>query len=337
MVGDRRSLTAVPGISVGHAGDGAAATGCTAVLGPFRAAVEVRGLATGSRGLDVLSRPHLVSRADGLLLTGGSAFGLAAADGVIRWLEERERGFRTRAATIPIVPAAVIYDLGVGSATVRPDADMGYRAASAASRAPVSEGRVGAGTGATVGNFLGPEGAEPGGVGSWSRELGAHRIGALAVVNAFGDVRDDEGRILAGCRGPDGSFADTAGRLRNGEVPPGFTPGENTTLGVVATDRTVGRAGLEVVARQAADALARHISPAGTLLDGDMVFALSTGAVGGSDEGFGSVPGGPGPEELLGLGAAAEEVLARAMMRAVEVPAVGGAEGAPGERGGGGE
>lgn len=325
MVGERRTLTDVPGLSVGHAGDPAAATGCTALLGPFRAAVEVRGLATGSRGLDALSPLHLVPRVDGLLLTGGSAFGLAAADGVVRWLEERDRGFRTRAATVPIVPAAVIYDLGVGNAEVRPDADMGYRAASEASGAPVPEGRVGAGTGATVGKFLGPEGAEGGGVGSWSSEFRSHRIGGLAVVNAFGDVLDGDGRILAGCRRADGSFADTRRLLREGGIPPGFGPGENTTLAVVATDRVVDRTALRVVARQAANALARRLSPAGTLLDGDMVFALSTGAVEGLDEGLDPVTGSPDPGELLGLAVAAEEVLARALVRAVG-PTGGGDE-----------
>lgn len=337
MVGEDGPLTPVPGLSVGHAQDRPAATGCTVLLGPFRAGASIRGLATGSRELDVLSQLHVVTRVDALLLTGGSAFGLAAADGVVRWLEERDRGFPTRAATVPIVPTAVIYDLGEGRSDVRPDADMGYRAASEARRGAIREGRVGAGTGATVGKFLGPDGAEPGGVGAWTTRFGDHRVGALAVVNAFGDVLDGEGRIVAGCRSADGSHLDTADALRGGTLPAGFEPAENTTLAVVATDRPAGRRELEIVARQAANALSRHIAPAGSLLDGDMVFAVSTGAMDGADEGFGPVEDPPGTAELLGLGAAAEEALSRAVVRAVTSGGDAGEEDGAGRRGGGGE
>lgn len=303
------TLTAVTGLRVGHASDPEAVTGCTVVLGPFVGAVEVHGFATGSRELDALSPLHLVPSCDALLLTGGSAFGLAAADGVMRWLEERGAGFRTRAATVPIVPTAVIYDLGVGRADVRPGAAMGYEAADAASEGPVREGRHGVGIGASVGKLRGNEGSEAAGVGSWA-DIAADTVGALAVVNAFGDVLDERGEILAGARSEGGGFLDTALRLRAGDEGPGFrTPGgaENTTLGVVATDIELTKTELKIVARQATAALSRRISPAGTLFDGDIVFALSTGRR-------------PRPEGELGLMSVAlraEKVLEAAIARAI--------------------
>ncbi len=312
MARAQRTLTDVPGLAVGHAGDPAAATGCTVVLGPFRAAVDVRGLATGSRELDALSLTHLVPRADAVLLTGGSAFGLAATDGVMAWLEERGRGFDTGHAAVPIVPSAVIYDLGVGDPAVRPDAEMGRAAAEDASRGPVVQGRVGAGTGATVGKLRGSEGAEPGGVGSWATSWRDRPVGALAVVNAFGDVLDGDGSILAGCRAPDGSFVDTDRALREGESWPAFGPGEHTTLVVVATDLPLGRRELEIVARQAMNGVARRVSPSGTPVDGDMVFALSTGTGEGAARGE-SVDAGA----LTGLGTAAREAVERAVAAAV--------------------
>jgi L-aminopeptidase/D-esterase-like protein len=307
------TLTAVTGLRVGHASDPEAATGCTVVLGPFVGAVEVHGFATGSRELDALSPLHLVPRCDALLLTGGSAFGLAAADGVMRWLEERGEGFPTRAATVPIVPSAVIYDLGVGRADVRPDASMGYAAADAASQDVVKEGRHGVGTGASVGKLRGNEGAQAAGVGSWA-DVAADTVGALAVVNAFGDVLDERGEILVGARAEDGGFLDTAMRLRLGEEGPGFRASgaaENTTLGVVATDIELTKRELKIVARQATAALSRRISPAGTLFDGDIVFALSTGTR-------------PRPTDDLGLMSVAlraERVLEAAIGRAVAADA----------------
>lgn len=324
--GARAGLTAVPGVAVGHAHDRGARTGCTAVLGPFRGAVETRGLATGSRELDALSPLHSVPRCDAVLLTGGSAFGLSAADGVVRWLEERGRGFETSAARVPIVPAAVIYDLAVGDADVRPGPGMGYEAADAAGDGPVREGPVGAGCGATVGKLAGGGRGEPSGVGSWADDHGGSTVAALAVVNAFGDVLDAEGRIVAGARGEDGEPLDTARALREGAGPAGFgdgAAGENTTLGVVATDAPLSRRDLRIVARQAMNGLVRRVSPAGTLFDGDMVFALSTGGPaadageGASDAARGGEPGGrTGDDGARGAGARAE--LLRVAVRAQE-------------------
>lgn len=329
-----RTLTAVPGLRVGHADDREARTGCTAILGPFRAAVEVRGLATGSRELDALSPLHVVPRCDALLLTGGSAFGLAAADGVVGWLEERGRGFATSAARVPIVPAAVLYDLSVGDPSVRPGPAMGRAAAEAADEGPVEEGAVGAGCGATVGKLRGGGSGDPSGVGCWAAGGEGPRVAALAVVNAFGDVVDGEGRILAGARDEAGGFLDTARALRAGRTPPGFGPpaededgrggggrdaagggpaAENTTLAVVATDAPLDRGRLRVVARQAMNGLVRRVRPAATTFDGDMVFALST-----APEAV-ETPA----EEVLGVAARAEAALERAVERAVRRAAGG--------------
>lgn len=305
-----RTLTGVPGIEVGHAHDLVGLTGCTVVLGPFVAAVETRGLATGSRELDALSPLHIVPECDAILLTGGSAFGLAAADGVVGWLEERGRGFQTRAAVVPIVPAAVIYDLGMGDPAARPDPALGHAAAQAASAEPVMEGSVGVGTGASVGK-LRPEGLEPAGVGSWLDESGAAAVAALTVVNAFGDVLDDRGEIVAGCRAADGGYLHTADAIRAGRVPDwGVGPGENTTLAVVATDAPLRKTELQVVARQAMNAVVRRISPANTSFDGDIVFAVSTGGRGAN--GFDHTP-----SELLALGLRAQQALEIALERAV--------------------
>ena len=274
-----RTLTSVPGLMVGHAHDPEARTGCTVVIGPFRAAAAVRGHATGTREMDALDPAHVVPRCDALLLTGGSAFGLAAADGVVRWLEERDRGFRTSAAPVPIVPAAVLYDLAVGDPAVRPGPDMGYDAARAAHADPVEEGPVGAGCGATVGKLRGGGTGDPSGVGSWAGPDDGPTVGALAAVNAFGDVVDARGEILAGARDDDGGFLDTDRALRGGAVPAGFGGGrENTTLAVVATDAPLDRTALRIVARQAADGIARRVRPAATSFDGDVVFAVSTAA-----------------------------------------------------------
>ncbi len=304
-----RTLTAVPGLAVGQAGDAPAATGCTVVLGPFRAAGDVRGSASGTRQLDSLSPHHLADRADAILLTGGSAYGLAAADGVAGWLEEQGRGFETAAGRVAIVPSAVIFDLGLGRADRRPDAAMGRAACEAASRAPVVEGRVGAGTGASVGKVLGYTGAMPGGLGSWALGLEGHVVGALAVVNAFGDVLDARGEIIAGARDTTGKFVDTAAYIRERGLPPGRQPrfDANTTLGVVATDLPISRVDLQSVARQAMNAISRRISPACTQFDGDLVFACSTAA---ETEAF-------APTRLLRVGLCAELALAEAIERAV--------------------
>lgn len=303
------TLTAVPGISVGHASAEQAATGCTVILGPFRAAVDVRGQASGTRQLDSLSPYHLVPEVDALLLTGGSAYGLAAADGVARWLEERGYGFQTAAGRVAIVPSAVIYDLGAGRSDRRPDAAMGYAACEAASRGPVPEGRVGVGTGATVGKLFGPESAMPGGLGSLAMRFEDHTVGALVVVNAFGDVLDARGGIIAGARDEKGTFLDTAAYLREQGPPPrsAAAPGTNTTLAVVATDYPLNRADLGTVARQAMNAVVRRISPANSVFDGDVVFACSTGPD----------PAEVSPAVVLRIGLCAEWALAQAIERAV--------------------
>lgn len=303
------SITDVPGIRVGHAEVQGGRSGCTVVLGPFRAAVEVGGMATGSRELAVLSPHHLVPHADAIVLTGGSAFGLAAADGVMRWLESKGRGFAVRDQRVPIVPAAVIFDLarGVG----RPDAALGEKACASASDAPVPLGAVGAGAGATIGKIGGASTAMPSGLGSASVRVGGLTVGALSVVNAFGDVLDAWGGILGGARGPDGVFLNTArelqDRLAQGDLAAGTGPGENTTLSVVATDAPLSRAALARLARMAATALPRRISPVNTLFDGDLTFVVSTGEVAGNV---------PAPA-LVALGAAARDCLESAIESAV--------------------
>jgi L-aminopeptidase/D-esterase-like protein len=317
VTGANRTLTAIPGIAVGHATDREARTGCTAVLGPFRAAVDVRGLATGTRELAPLSHLHIVDRCDAILLTGGSAFGLGAADGVVRWLEERDRGFETPAARVPIVPTAVLYDLGVGDARTRPGPDMGYAAAEAASAAPVAEGSVGAGTGATVGKLLGPEGCDAGGIGSWCL-AGERSVSALAAVNAFGDVVGVDGAIVAGARREGGAFLDTAAAIRDGMIRHRFSrpaAGTSTTLGVVATDVALDRTGLEIVARLAMNGLVRRISPCNTPFDGDVVFAVSTAPVADSSLSRG---------DAMEVGLRAQEALEHAVLRAVRAAAAGG-------------
>ncbi|MFQ5745669.1 MAG: P1 family peptidase [Gemmatimonadota bacterium] len=315
-----RSLTAIPGLAVGHSQDVRGGTGCTVVTGPFAAGADVRGLGTGTREIETLSPLHLVGRCDAILLTGGSAFGLAAADGVVRWLEERGIGYETPGGPVPIVPAAVIYDLVEGEPGIRPDAEMGYTAAEAATRDPVPEGRVGAGTGATVGKLRGRAGAELGGLGCWAEAGSGFAVAALAVVNAFGDVRDGAGSILAGTRDEAGRHLDTARALAALERGPEFggespgadpRPGLATTLAVVATDAALDRPALTVVARQAMNAIARRISPSNTQYDGDVVFAVSPAGAGG--------PAGPSVSaaEVLAIGVRAQAVLERAIERAV--------------------
>jgi len=280
------SLTAVWGISVGHWTDLERATGCSVVLGPeggMRAACAVRGRATGTREIDALNPRHLVDRIDALLLTGGSAYGLGAADGVMRWLRERGRGLPVGSAGIvPIVPTAVIFDFDLapgGKADRWPTADDAYRACAAASAGgDVAEGSVGAGTGATVGKALGPRAAMKGGVGSWAASGGDIVVGALVVLNAVGNILDGSGAILAGARGADGKFVDALAHFARGGPPFGAVAARNTTLAVVATNAALDRTALEGLAHAAGDALARRIVPYGTLFDGDVVFAISTAA-----------------------------------------------------------
>lgn len=302
-------ITDVAGIRVGHATDASARTGCTVVLGPFRAACDIRGLATGTRELEAISHLHVVERADAILLSGGSAFGLAAADGVMAWLEGREGfGFDAGVARVPIVPAAVLFDLGVGRADRRPDAAMG-RAACEAAGAEVGEGQVGAGTGATVGKLLGAAHAMPGGIGTASARVAGYTVGALVAVNAVGDVLDGDGRIIAGARDENGAFVDSARVARLGEGgSPLDPPGSNTTLAVVATDAPLDRSALTALARAGSTAQARRTSPAHTPFDGDVTFAVST--IDRTDA--------TTPRLLLALAAAAAEVVGEAIERAVK-------------------
>lgn len=244
----------------------------------MRASAYVRGRATGTRELDALSPRHLVAQINALLLTGGSAFGLGAADGVMRWLAERRRGFNVGVNVVPIVPAAVVFDLApLGLPDRWPAPDDAYRACDAAGRA-VAEGSVGAGTGATVGKVLGPAHAMKGGVGTWAVRHADLVVGALAVVNAFGDVRAADGSILAGVRSERG-FADARAYLARGGAPGGSfaRPGANTTLIVVATNARLERVELTSLAQMSADALGQRITPSGTMFDGDIVFAISAG------------------------------------------------------------
>jgi L-aminopeptidase/D-esterase-like protein len=274
-----RSLTAVPGLTAGHWTDHEAGTGCTVVLAPdggMRAAGWVRGRATGTRELDVLSPRHLVPAIHAVLLTGGSAHGLGAADGVMRWLRERGRGFPVGVGVVPIVPAAVVFDLApIGRSDAWPGPAEGYAACEAAGGA-VEEGSVGAGTGATVGKALGIERAMKGGVGTWSVTADDLVVGALAVVNAWGDVVGADGRVLAGAREGDG-FADARARLAEGVGA--VRRFGNTTLVVVGTNADLDRHQLHEMAVAAADALSWRIRPVGTAVDGDVVFAVSTGGV----------------------------------------------------------
>ncbi|HEY8347576.1 MAG TPA: P1 family peptidase [Symbiobacteriaceae bacterium] len=282
--GPYNDLTDVPGVWVGHAEDRQAMTGVTAVLTPQGAVVgiAVEGSAPGTRETDLCRPGNLVTQAHGVLLCGGSAFGLAAADGAMRYLEEHGYGFPTEYARVPIVPAAVLYDLGVGDPRVRPTAEMGYAACAAASRKAVPWGRVGAGTGCTVGKILGMKYASPSGIGSASLVVGNVVVAAAVAVNAFGDVRDpDTGRILAGARHPDGGFADTLAVMATGGPPHGFggnpPAGQNTTIGVVAVGGELTKEGANKVARMAHDGLARTIVPIHTMYDGDTLFCLATG------------------------------------------------------------
>ncbi len=270
------------GVAVGHSTDEEGATGCTVVRpveGAMRGAAAVVGRATGTRDLLPLTTHHLVDRIDAIFLTGGSAYGLDAAAGVMRWMEERGRGFSVGQGVVPIVPAAVIFDLApLGSFAARPSAAMAYEACDVARADQIAEGSVGAGTGATVGKAAGPGCAMKGGFGCATARAGHLVAGAVAVVNALGDVRDGRGRIIAGARAEGGGFADSIAILAAG-APRGFaaeTPAPvNTTLAVVAVSSAFSRADLAAVAEAATAGLHRRVTPAGTAFDGDIVFALA--------------------------------------------------------------
>ncbi len=301
------ALTDVEGVLVGHDTDTQNATGCTVILflpeGAV-AGVDVRGPAPATRETELLRPGHLVERVNAILLTGGSAFGLDAASGVMRFLEEKNIGYDTGVARVPIVPAAAIFDLAVGSARVRPNAGSGYRACQAASSGPVAEGNVGAGTGATVGHLLGSKFASRGGLGTASQQIeNGIIVAALAVVNALGDVVDPRtGAILAGTKKTvTGGWLDSADAVKSGMGQARFAR-THTTLGVVATDAALTKEQANIVAMMAHDGYARAIRPAHTLYDGDVIFVLSVGDKQG---------------DVTAIGHTASEVIAGAIVRGV--------------------
>jgi L-aminopeptidase/D-esterase-like protein len=277
------TLTDVPGMAVGHWTNLDAGTGCTVIVCPpgTVGGVDVRGSAPGTRETDLLNPINTVQQVDAIVLSGGSAYGLAAADGVMRWLEEHGRGFDVGVARVPIVPAAVINDLSLVRPDVRPDAAAGYAACQAVSAGPVAQGNVGAGTGATIGNAAGLSMSTKGGLGSASLQTpGGIVVAALAVVNPFGEIRDRAtGRVLAGPRRPEGGFYDTIEILVNvfDHTLASLQQGANTTLVVVATNTALTKTAAAKVAQMAHDGLARIIYPVHTMFDGDTVFALSAG------------------------------------------------------------
>lgn len=316
------SITEVRGILVGHDTDPVGLTGCTVVLAPpgTVGSGEVRGGAPGTRETDLLRPGMLVQEVHAVLLTGGSAFGLAAADGVMRSLEERGVGFDAQVARVPIVPAAVLFDLAVGDPGARPDAEAGYRACLAAGT-EVAEGSVGAGTGATVAKVRGPQGAVKGGLGTASAREGELVVGAIVAVNALGEIVEDDGTPIAAARGGPGEGASELGGPEPPEgpqppVPPFGPPGPtNTTIGVVATNARLSKERAHLLALAAHDGLERAIRPCHTIFDGDTVFTLATGEV--------------EAEQAL-VEALAERVVAEAVRRGVRlatgipgVPAVG--------------
>jgi L-aminopeptidase/D-esterase-like protein len=301
------TLTDVAGLAVGHHRLPGHPTGCSVVLCPQGAAcgVDVRGAAPGTRETDLLKPDNLVQQVHAVLLTGGSAFGLDAAGGVMRWLAERGHGLPVWRTHVPIVPAAVLFDLWLNADGPRPDADAGYAACQAAGTGPVEQGSVGAGAGATVGKLFGIERAMKGGIGSASLKVGGVTVGALVAVNAIGDVIDPaSGRVVAGTRGADGRPRSAAAAFAEGELPERARPGMATTLGVIATDAALTKAQCNKLATMAHDGLARAIHPVHTMTDGDTLFALATGAAG--------LPG-----EMTVLGTLAAEVTARAVLNAV--------------------
>ncbi len=302
------SITRVPGIEVGHFTDPRRPTGCTVILtrAGAVAGVDVRGAAPGTRETDLLHPSNLVDQVHAVLLAGGSAWGLDAASGVMRWLEENGVGLQVPYGLIPIVPAAVLFDLPVGDASVRPDATAGYAACAAASRARPLEGNVGAGAGALVGKLYGIHRAMKGGIGSASITVDGVTVGAIVACNALGDVVDpNTGAVIAGARTEDGQrLLNIRQAILNGEPPKPLLAGTNTTIGVVATDAILTKAQAHRLAQVSHDGLARAINPVHTMSDGDAMFALGTGASGK-------------PAAMMVLATLAAEVTARAIVRAV--------------------
>ena len=299
------AITDVRGIEVGHAQDEEALTGCTVIIcrkGAV-AGVDVRGGAPGTRETDLLDPVNLVEKVHAVLLAGGSAFGLDAAGGVMRYLEEQKIGFNAGSAKVPIVPSAILYDLGMGRSDVRPDSAMGYRAAVSASFAAPAEGNVGAGMGASVGKMRGMKYAMKSGVGTWSMNIDRIVIGALVAVNAVGDVVDPKsGEMIAGIRS-----GTTLGWMKKN--PPRAAVKSNTVIGVVATNAKLTKSQATKVAQMAQDGLARVIRPTHTMFDGDTIFALATGEQ---------------KADVSTVGAFAAEVMAEAILRAVKMAAPAG-------------
>ncbi|HEY3634656.1 MAG TPA: P1 family peptidase [Caldimonas sp.] len=326
-------LTSVAGLEVGHFTDARRPTGCTVVIARAGAVagVDVRGASPGTRETELLAPINAIDKVHAIALAGGSAFGLDAASGVMRWLDERSIGATIAAPpgdaapppfVVPIVPAAILFDLWVGDARIRPDAAAGYAACEAASRDAVGEGNVGAGAGASVGKLFGIARAMKGGIGTASIEVGGLTVAALVAVNAIGDVVDPRtGRIVAGARSVDGTkLVGTMRALKRGELPAHLDPrhaaGSATTLAVVATDAVLTKAEANKVAQMAHDGLARSINPVHTMGDGDVVFALATGA------------SGRAAAPTL-VGALAADVLADAVLRAVRAARRIGGNGLP--------
>ena len=312
------TITSVPGIEAGHWTNRHAATGCTAILCRHGAVggVAVRGGSPGTHETDLLNPIRRVDRVHGVMLSGGSAFGLAAAIGLQRWLEEQGIGFATGHARVPIVPAAILYDLGIGEPSVRPDADAGYAAAAVASNAPLVAGTVGAGTGATVAKGLGAAGAIKGGIGSASITLAdGVSVGAAVAVNAWGGVYDHhDGTLIAGPRRADGRMSDPVEVVLNGEAAAAAAASAllaNTTIGVVATDAALDKMQTNFVASSAHDGLALTIRPCHTPSDGDTLFCLATGQ-------NQLRSGATGPADLAAIVTAATQVTALAVINALQ-------------------
>ncbi|MBM4405113.1 MAG: P1 family peptidase [Chloroflexi bacterium] len=305
------AITDVAGIRVGHWTDAKALTGCTAVLCERGAVagVDVRGAAPGTRETDLMRPGTLIERVQGILLTGGSAFGLDAAGGVMAWLEERGAGFKIGTWSVPLVGAAVIFDLALGDGSVRPGAKQGYAAAKGAKDGPVAEGNVGAGAGATVAKMLGPAALVKGGLGTASKRLGDGTvIGAIVVVNAGGEIVDPKsGKTVAGPRkAKSKGFESTMALLQaKRSAPP---PGGNTTIGVIATDAQLTKEQANKVAQMAQNGLAMAVRPAHTMFDGDTIFVMATG----------ERKQRTNRSDVTVIGATAAEVTAEAIVRAVK-------------------
>jgi L-aminopeptidase/D-esterase-like protein len=306
---DERGLTAVDGLKVGHHTLTGRPTGCTVVIAEAGAVagVDVRGAAPGTRETALLDPYTLVQQVHAIVLSGGSAFGLDTATGVMRYLEERGVGFKFGGSVVPIVPAAILFDLRVGDSKIRPDAACGYAAAKAATTGAVTEGNVGAGAGATVGKMRGAQHAMKGGLGSSAIVLSNGLVvAALAAVNAAGDIIDPAtGQVVAGTRTADGTgFADIRLLLRQGHEAPPPEALENTTLGIVATNAALTKLQAARMAQMAQDGLSRAVVPAHTSVDGDTVFAMATGRR-------------EGPADVDLIGALAADQMAQAIVRAV--------------------